>query len=116
MNRESIYKYWNKTELGIKMIKSNNVSDSDLLFLIPNNIKKRNGLPLTRIIGKKKSKQKKQRKRHIMGFRCFDLIEEMVNEHLSSAICNEEFFTKFVEVKNLNIGDRNTYELSTVKI
>lgn len=51
-----IYEYWGGTDLGKEMIKSNNVSDSDLLFLIPNNIKKMHGLPLTRMSGKKKTK------------------------------------------------------------
>ena len=56
MNKEFIYEYWNKTKLGKAMIKSNNVSESDLLFLIPNNVKRMHGLPLTRTFGKKKKK------------------------------------------------------------
>ena len=56
-NRKFIYEYWGRTRLGREMIKSNNVSESDLLFLIPNNVKRMRGLPLTRISGKKKKKQ-----------------------------------------------------------
>ena len=55
-----IHKYWSRIELGRKMIDSNNVSESDLLFLIPNNVKKKYGLPLTRISGKEKRKQKSE--------------------------------------------------------
>lgn len=57
-----VYKYWNRTEFGREMIASNSVSDSDLLFLIPNNVKKMYGLPVTRMAGKKKRNNKNQRK------------------------------------------------------
>ena len=39
-NKEFIYEYWGRTRLGKEMIKSSNISDSDLLFLMPNNVKK----------------------------------------------------------------------------
>ena len=110
-----VHEYWSKTELGRKMIKSDNVSDLDLLFLIPNNVKKRYGLPLTRISGKKKRKQKHQRKRFIMSFQCFDIIENIIEEHLTSAWSNSEFFGEFVETKKCNLGDKNYQELSDYK-
>lgn len=91
------------------MIKSNHVSESDLLFLIPNNIKRMHGLPITRISGKKKRKQKEQRKRFILSFKLFDLIENIVDETLCSKWSDNEFFNEFVEVKNLNIVDENKY-------
>ena len=106
-NKEFIYKYWGKTELGRSMIASNNVSESDLLFLIPNNVKRMHGLPLTRISGKKKRKQKEQRKRFILSFKLFDIIENIVEETLGSKFSNNEFFGEFVEVKNLNLGDKD---------
>ena len=106
-NKEFIYEYWGRTELGRAMIKSNNVSESDLLFLIPNNVKRMHGLPLTRIFGKKKRKQKEQRKRFILSFKLFDIIEEIVEETLGSKFSDNEFFGEFVEVKNLNIGDKD---------
>ena len=108
-NKEFIYEYWGRTRLGREMIKSNNVSESDLLFLIPNNVKRMHGLPLTRISGKKKKKQKEQRKRFILSFKLFDIIEEMVEEILCSQWSDNEFFDEFVEVKNLNIGDKNKW-------
>ena len=51
------YDYFSRTERGRAMIKSNSVSDNELLFLIPNNVKKMHGLPLTRIAGKEKRKK-----------------------------------------------------------
>ena len=106
-NKEFIYEYWGRTELGRATIKSNNVSESDLLFLIPNNVKRMHGLPLTRISGKKKRKQKEQRKRFILSFKLFDIIENIVEETLGSKFSNNEFFGEFVEVKNLNLGDKD---------
>ena len=106
-NKEFIYEYWGKTRLGRGMIESNHVSESDLLFLIPNNVKRLHGLPLTRISGKKKRKQKEQRKRFILSFKLFDIIEDIVEETLCSQWSDNEFFGEFVEVKNLDIGDKN---------
>lgn len=106
-NKSFIYEYWSRTELGRKMIASNHVTESDLLFLIPNNVKRRHGLPLTRISGKKKRKKKQQRKRFIVGFKLFDIIEEVVDKTLCNNIQENKFFNQFVEVKKLNLGDRN---------
>ena len=105
-NREFIYEYWSKTELGRKMIKSEHVSESDLLFLIPNNIKKMHGLPLTRMFGKKKRKQKRLKRKYILSFELFDILEELIEETLGSKLLNDEFFGEFVEVKNLNLDDK----------
>lgn len=106
-NKSFIYEYWNKTELGREMIASNHLTESDLLFLIPNNVKRRYGLPLTRTSGKKKRKKKQQRKRFIAGFKLFDIIEEVVDKTLCNNIQENNFFNQFVEVKKLNLGDRN---------
>lgn len=104
MNTEFIYEYWNRTELGRAMIASNNVSESDLLFLIPNNIKKMHGLPMTRVSKKDKSKLKRSRRRHILSYKLFDLIEEMIADLLPHKL-NNEFFDKFVDVKNVEVGN-----------
>lgn len=108
-NKEFIYEYWGRTELGRKMIASNNVSESDLLFLIPNNVKRMHGLPTTRIIGKKKRKQKEQRRKFILSFNLFDILEEIIEDTLCSKWSDNEFFGEFVEVKNLDIGDKNKW-------
>ena len=105
-NKKFIYEYWNKTEFGKKMIDSNNVSDSDLLFLIPNNVKRMYGIPITRISGKKKKKQKEQRKRFIVSFNLFDIIEEVIEETLCTEISKDKFFGEFVEFNNVKLGNK----------
>lgn len=103
-HRYLIHKYWSRTELGRKMIDSNNVSESDLLFLIPNNVKKKYGLPLTRISGKEKRKQKRQKKRFIKSFGFFDLIEETIEKNIYSKWATNEFFEQFVDFKEVRYG------------
>ena len=105
-NKKFIYEYWSKTELGRAMIKSNNVSESDLLLLIPNNIKRMHGLPLTRIFSKKKRKTKRAEKRFILSLRMFDILEDIIEETLRSEWLTDDFFDKFVDIKNLDIGDK----------
>lgn len=61
-HRYLIHKYWSRTELGRKMIDSNNVSESDLLFLIPNNVKKKIRVALNTNIWQRKEKTKKTEK------------------------------------------------------
>jgi hypothetical protein len=104
-NKEFIYEYWGRTKLGRKMIASNHVSESDLLFLIPNNVKKRHGLPLTRIFGEKKIEYKNQRRKFIFSFPLFDIIEEIIEEQLCSKFSQNEFFEQFVDVKNMGCSE-----------
>ena len=111
-----VYEYWNKTEFGRKMIASDSVSDSDLLFLTPNNVKKMHGLPLTRVPGKKKRENKKQRKRRITSFSLFDLIEEVIEQTIGSMCTQNEFFNQFVDVKNMPLGDKQYFEFDQSKI
>ena len=108
-NKEFLYEYYSRTELGRKMLASNNVSESDLLFLIPNNVKRMHGLSLTRTLGKQKRKQKRQRRRFILSFRLFDIIEEEIEKTICSKWSNNEFFEQFIDVKNVNIGDKNMF-------
>ena len=99
-HKSFVYEYWNRTEFGRKMIASDSVSDSDLLFSIPNNVKRMHGLPITRIYSKRKSVIKKNRKRQILSFRLFDLISEMLEEVLPKTY-NDEWFGEFVDFKNV---------------
>ena len=102
---EFVYEYWNRTELGRKMVASDSVSDSDLLFLIPNNVKRRHGLPTTRICGKRKSIEKRNRKRIIMLFQLFDMISDTIEEMIPE-VCNEEVFETFVDIRNIDFSDK----------
>lgn len=106
MNTAYIYEYWGRTEIGRKMIKSDRVSESDLLFLMPNNVKKMHGLPMTRVAAKRKSHYKRLRKRMILSFRLFEIIEDVIDEILPQTY-NEEFFGQFVEFKNYECGDKD---------
>lgn len=93
--------YWNKKERGRAMIKSNSVSDSDLLFLIPNNKKKILGLPLTRLGKKcKKREYKKRRTRHINNFGLFDCLAQVLEDRFGDFF-QKEFVTNFVNVKDV---------------
>ena len=107
--KDFLYAYWSRTELGREMIKSIYVSDSDLLFLMPNNVKRMHGLPLTRISGKKKRKQKINKKKNILSFNLFDIIEEIIDKTIGEQIIDNDYFGKFVDVKGLNIGDKNYF-------
>ena len=102
---EFVYEYWNRTELGRKMVASDSVSDSDLLFLIPNNVKRRHGLPTTRICSKRKSIEKRNRKHIIMLFQLFDMISDTIEEMIPE-VCNEEFFETFVDIRNIDFSDK----------
>ena len=95
-----VYRYWGKTDLGQKMIASNSVTDDDLYFLIPNNVKRMNGLPLTRIDGKRKSVIKRMRKRQILSFRMFDIIEDLISEIIPEA-CKKNI-ASFADIKDFN--------------
>lgn len=101
-----VYKYWNRTELGREMIASSSVSDSDLLFLIPNNIKRRHGLPVTRTYGKRKSIIKRNRKRFLSSFTLFDIISDIVEGLVPKKWCDGEFFQEFVDIKDMSLGDK----------
>lgn len=94
-----IHSYWSKTEFGNMMIKSDCVSDSDLLFLIPNNKKKIIGLPMTRLGDKhNKRRYKNNRCRKIVVFKMFDALEDLIEEKLS--VFN---FDNFVDYKIFRI-------------
>lgn len=104
-----VHDYWSRTELGRAMIASDNVSDDDLLFLIPNNVKRMHGLPVTRTRGKRKSVIKRNRKHKILSFKLFDLIEEIIERTLPKTY-NDEWFGKFVDFKNVDVGDKVCFQ------
>ena len=101
MNKH-VYDYWNRTELGRRMLASDYVTESDLIFLIPNNKKKMFGLPLTRISGSKKRERKRLKRKSILSFDLFEIIEDLVEELVGKKFSNDKFFDQFVDVKELN--------------
>ena len=98
------YEYWSKTEIGQAMIASDSVTDDDLLFLIPNNVKRMHGLPATRTCGKRKAIQKRLRKHFIMSFELFDMLSETIEKIIPDS-WKEEYFGEFVVVSK--IGDKS---------
>lgn len=70
-----------------------------------NNKRRRHGLPVLRgEINKHRTKQYPSF-RPTVYFTC--LIEDIIEETLCSRMYEYEFFNKFVDFKNLNIGDKN---------
>ena len=63
------------------------------------------GLPVTRTRGKQKSVIKRNRKNKILSFKLFDLIEEII-ERILPKTYNDEWFEKFVDFKNVDVGDK----------
>lgn len=106
-----VHEYWGRTDFGRRMLESEFVSDLDLLFLIPNNVKRRNGLPTTRICGKNKRKQKRDRRRIILNFPVFNVISIIIEETLPRQI--DEQFGTFAEIKDISIGDKNVMTIPT---
>lgn len=104
MNKEFVYKFWSrKGDLGKAMIKSNNVSYEDLLFLIPNNMRKAHGLPLTRMRGNRKRIKKHRMKIAILTFKMYDMIEETVDKLIGEKFSNENYFVKFMDFKDKSL-------------
>lgn len=107
MDKEFVYEFWSrKGDLGKAMIESNNFTYEDLLFLIPNNMRKVHGLPLTRIRGTRKRIKKHRMKIAILNFKMYDIIEERVNKLIEEKFSNENYFAKFMDFKDKSLGDK----------
>ena len=107
MNKEFVYEFWSrKGDLGKAMIKSNHVTYEDLLFLIPNNMRKAHGLPLTRIRGNRKRIKKRRMKKAILNFKMYDILEETINKLIEEKFSNENYFVKFMDFKDKSLGDK----------
>lgn len=100
-----IHEYWYKTEFGRRMIESNAITNDDLLFLIPNNVKRRHGLPASRNCNKHKSIMKKCRKRLILSFRLHERTNETAQNILLQPHCRA-FYKQFENYKDINFGER----------
>lgn len=105
--KELIYKYHSKTELGKMMTMSKSITYSDLLFMMPNNVKRRYGLPVTRTYGKRKSDIKRIRRHRILSVKVFDILEELVQELLLEKFQEETFIAGLIDVKNVSTGDKD---------
>lgn len=77
-------------------------NESDILFLIPNNQKRRLGLPLTHIQGRNKRQRKNHKQHYIYVNKSFPVIEQKVDNFMESEQFQEvanEFFDCFVDLK-----------------
>ena len=70
---------------------------------MPNNVKKMCGLPLTRVSGRRKRKQKEVKKRNIINFKFFGIIEEIIDRAIRKQITHNQF----VDVNCVNICDKD---------
>ena len=103
--RELIEEYWSR-KVDYTILDMRRLPESDLLFLIPNNVKRRYGLPLTRIDGGKKKQQKQKRKQRIIRDRMFLIIEDSIDNYISH-LWPGDFFEQFVDIKH--IGEEEPY-------
>ena len=102
--RKKIVKYWETQDFGQEIL--NELSESELLLLIPNNKKRVLGLPLTRITGKKKRYTKNKRKSQIFKSH-FDFVDKCIAKAVVEEI--NRMMDGFVDVKNLMLGEPNIY-------
>ena len=100
---EWVKAYFTQTEYLSKIYYSGQFTDDDLLYYLPNNKLKRLGFPM-----KRGGKNKRYKKYKIHNFRLYDIIEEIIEEILSTE--QNKFFNKFVDIKDLKLGDENIYE------
>ena len=80
-------------------------SNEELLYLFPNNKLKRNGLPLKR----GGSKKKKKIIRMLHDKRLFNILEDIVDDVLTSKLESNQFFNEFVDIKDIHIGEANEW-------
>lgn len=94
-----------KNRLLKELYERNNFSNEELLYLFPNNKLKRNGLPMKRG-GKKK---KKMKIKILRSQSLFNILEDVIEETICSKWKCNYFFNKFVDFKDITIGDPNRF-------
>lgn len=94
-----------KNRLLKELYERNNFSNEELLYLFPNNKLKRNGLPMKR----GGSKKKKLKVRILRSQPMFNIIEDIVEETLCKSWKEDHWFNKFVDFKNVTIGEPNYF-------
>jgi len=94
-----------KTSLLRELYDRKNFKNEELLYLFPNNKLKRNGLPMK----KGGSKKKKKIRRMLRDQRLFNIFEDIVDDVLTSKMKSNKFFTEFVDIKNIHIGQQNEW-------
>lgn len=81
--------------VGEMLLKSDLVSEADLLRVIPNNYKRLHGMPLLRLNGKRKAKLKKQHANRLM-VGLFPIVTALMEQEISKQV--PDLFSSFAEV------------------
>lgn len=102
---EWIKAYFTQTEFLSKIYYSGDFTDNDLLYYFTNNKLKRLGFPM-----KRGGKNKRYKKWRIHKTHFFNIIKEIIEERLCNYQYQEEFFNKFVDINDLQLGDKNIYK------
>lgn len=96
--KKEIIEYWEKQDFGQEIL--NELSESELLLLIPNNKKRMLGLPLTRIPSKKKRHTKNKRKSQVFKSH-FDFVDKCIAKAIAEEI--DKMLDGFVDIKKYNV-------------
>lgn len=97
-----VEEYWSRSEFGRDLLKEPGVTEQDLLLLMPNNVKKMHGLPMSRSNGRRKAELKKKRVRRITSV-VFSMVSRMIEEILPKKV--NEVFSDFASVDDIELGD-----------
>lgn len=88
-----------KNKLLKDCYESGKFTNYELLYFFPNNYLRHHGFQPLR-----GGKRKRYNKHRIMSFRLFEIIENIVEEMLYKEWSESPFIEKFVEFKNLDVG------------
>ena len=88
-------------QIGEMLLRSDRVSEADLLLAIPNNYKRLHGLPLTRRNGKRKALCKKRNTAFLLAA-VFPMVEELISSLIPQRV--EESFSLFADVSSVPYG------------
>lgn len=86
-----------------------NFSPHELLFFFPNNKLKMHGLPLTR-----GGRYKKIKRFRLIEHMLFKTLDDIIEATIKKEFRSEEFFQRFIDVHDINIGEPNNKTLQFV--
>lgn len=96
-HKEKICKFFLKYPFGISLLRQ--CSEQELLFLMPNNVKRRLGFPMTRVARRGlHSREYKNHRRKALAYQCiYEWVEQNVIAQFNEAI--KERFSNMIEIK-----------------
>lgn len=98
-HKEKICKFFLKYPFGISLLRK--CSEQELLFLMPNNTKRRLRFPMTRVARRGlRSREYKNHRRKALAYQCvYEWVEQNVIAQFNEAI--KERFSNLIEVKEI---------------